>query len=202
MPIKKTMSASQRLVLQTAAWRPDRSVLPFATAVKARGAAQQKLLESLIKAELVEELLVSDDALCWRREPDGHRVGLRITADGLAAVRGQDALEKKPRIPAELSGPNTPLPGPIAGSEPREGLAAVAEVETTPSRERARPGGKLGQVLDAIGASSGVSLAELVALTGWQPHTARAALTGLRKRGFRVQLIERDGRKAYRLTAA
>ena len=29
-------------------------------------------------------------------------------------------------------------------------------------------------------------LAELVAATGWLPHTTRAALTGLRKRGYAV----------------
>jgi DNA-binding IclR family transcriptional regulator len=69
-------------------------------------------------------------------------------------------------------------------------------------KERARPGGKLGQVLDAIAGETGVSLVELVALTGWQPHTARAALSGLRKRGFPVQLMERDGRKAYRFEVA
>jgi hypothetical protein len=37
---------------------------------------------------------------------------------------------------------------------------------------------------------------------GWLPHTTRAALTGLRKRGFPVSLIERDGRKAYQLNTA
>ena len=30
------------------------------------------------------------------------------------------------------------------------------------------------------------TLAELIAATGWLPHTTRAALTGLRKRGYAV----------------
>jgi hypothetical protein len=34
-------------------------------------------------------------------------------------------------------------------------------------------------------------LDELIAATGWLPHTARAALTGLRHRGYDVRL-ERD----------
>ncbi len=32
----------------------------------------------------------------------------------------------------------------------------------------------------------GAALAELVSATGWLPHTTRAALTGLRKRGYAV----------------
>ncbi|MFL5333805.1 MAG: DUF3489 domain-containing protein [Geminicoccaceae bacterium] len=49
---------------------------------------------------------------------------------------------------------------------------------------------------------SGATLVELVSLTGWQPHTARAALTRLRQRGFKVHLREAEGRKAYHLTQA
>jgi DNA-binding IclR family transcriptional regulator len=52
-----------------------------------------------------------------------------------------------------------------------------------------------------VATEAGATLAELVALTGWQPHTARAALTGLRQRGFAVRLSERGGRKAYRIAA-
>jgi hypothetical protein len=37
-----------------------------------------------------------------------------------------------------------------------------------------------------------VTLAELVANTGWLPHTARAALTGLRKRGYAVVIDRAD----------
>ena len=37
-----------------------------------------------------------------------------------------------------------------------------------------------------------MTLAELVANTGWLPHTARAALTGLRKRGYTVRIDRAD----------
>jgi hypothetical protein len=50
-----------------------------------------------------------------------------------------------------------------------------------------------------LSGSTGATLAELISLTGWQAHTARSALTGLRRRGFAVQLSEQQGRKAYRL---
>jgi DNA-binding transcriptional regulator PaaX len=57
-------------------------------------------------------------------------------------------------------------------------------------------------VLTAVAAKPGATLVELVSLTGWQPHTARAALTRLRQRGFKVRLREDAGRKAYHLTQA
>ena len=33
----------------------------------------------------------------------------------------------------------------------------------------------------------GATLAALVEATGWLPHTTRAAMTGLRKRGFAIE---------------
>ena len=72
---------------------------------------------------------------------------------------------------------------------------------TTGSRQK-RPTGKLGHVLGSVAAKGGASLDELVALTGWQPHTARAAVTRLRQRGFEVTLCRTGDRKAYHLTYA
>jgi hypothetical protein len=60
--------------------------------------------------------------------------------------------------------------------------------EAPPSTDPARPrqGSKLGIVLELLEGPEGVTLARLVAVTGWLPHTTRAALTGLRKRGYAV----------------
>jgi hypothetical protein len=48
-------------------------------------------------------------------------------------------------------------------------------------------------VLTAISAGAGATLSEITALSGWLPHTARAAVTGLRQRGFPVQLHRARG---------
>ena len=80
--------------------------------------------------------------------------------------------------------------------------ARAPVVSAAPGSDQKRPTGKLGHVLDAVAATRGASLAELVELTGWQPHTARAALTRLRQRGFEVSLRENDSRKAYHLAEA
>lgn len=47
---------------------------------------------------------------------------------------------------------------------------------------------------------AGASIADLGEATGWQPHTCRAFLTGLRKKGRRLERARRaDGVTIYRL---
>ena len=83
-----------------------------------------------------------------------------------------------------------------------QSLAAVATgVISAP-----RPSSKLGIVLDLLQATDGVSLTKLVSVTNWQPHTVRAALTGLRKRGFVIAIemgVAADGARisVYRIAA-
>lgn len=48
---------------------------------------------------------------------------------------------------------------------------------------------------------SGATLAELSSATLWQPHSVRAYISGLRKKGLNISLEpRRDGAKVYRLT--
>jgi len=62
------------------------------------------------------------------------------------------------------------------------------------------PKTKLGKVVSLVSRKGGASLQELVKATGWQPHTARAALTGLRKRGYPVlHARPKQGVGLYRL---
>jgi hypothetical protein len=90
----------------------------------------------------------------------------------------------------------------VKRSRPKAERARTLAVATIVAADQKRPTGKLGHVLDAVAAKRGASLAELVELTGWQPHTTRAALTRLRQRGFAVGLRETADRKAYHLTEA
>jgi hypothetical protein len=46
----------------------------------------------------------------------------------------------------------------------------------------------------------GATLDEMIAATGWQPHSCRAFLSGIRKLGDAVIKLERtDGRTAWRV---
>lgn len=49
---------------------------------------------------------------------------------------------------------------------------------------------------------SGASLTAIVEATGWLPHTTRAALTGLRKKGHAIERFRSDDETRYRIAAA
>ena len=58
---------------------------------------------------------------------------------------------------------------------------------------------KTDQVLDLLSRPDGATLEQLVAATGWLPHTARAALTGLKKKGHTLFSEKSDGVRRYRI---
>lgn len=71
---------------------------------------------------------------------------------------------------------------------------------SAPSQVLEVPGsGKLGKIAATVASDQGATMEELIAASGWQRHTIRAALSRLRKRGMPIILAERDGRKAYRV---
>jgi transcription initiation factor IIE alpha subunit len=61
---------------------------------------------------------------------------------------------------------------------------------------------KSARVLDLMEREMGATLAELIEATGWQAHTIRAALTGLRKKGHAIERRKRDGLTCYHIPAA
>jgi DUF2924 family protein/uncharacterized protein DUF3489 len=82
-------------------------------------------------------------------------------------------------------------PKPESNSDPAAAIdrpnSSVASTSKSPRR-----GTKIAGVIKLLQGSDGVTLVELVANTGWLPHTARAALTGLRKRGYAVVIDRAD----------
>ncbi len=64
---------------------------------------------------------------------------------------------------------------------------------------------KIAKVQALLERPTGASLEALCKATGWQPHSTRAALSGLRKAGHVVERTSDDGNKAgsvYRIIAA
>ncbi len=59
---------------------------------------------------------------------------------------------------------------------------------------------KVQTVLGLLQRPEGSSLNDLVAATGWQPHTARAMLTGLKKKGHQLTSRKPEtGPRIYRI---
>ena len=64
---------------------------------------------------------------------------------------------------------------------------------------RARSAPKSEQLVALLSRREGATIAELTAAMKLLPHSARAALTGLRKKGHSVIKITRDGVTCYSL---
>ena len=136
-----------------------------------RGRAADALATKLVRVGLVEEVTVRSGQPHWR-EDDSTLFGLRITPEGLAAI-GVDEGDR---------------------SGTQKATAAMQALRAP------RPGSKQAVILDLLQRDQGASLDELIAATGWLPHTTRAALTGLRQRGYGLTRSKAaDGRTVYRI---
>ena len=147
--------------------------MPIPATIKLKGAALERTLRALLDRGLIAE----DGGDAEAGDGKGVRRQLAITPAGLAAI-GVEAPEPV-RVPPRAKPDTSP---------------ALSERESP-----ARPGGKLGALLEAVSGPRGATLDELATASGWLPHTTRAALTRLRQRGFDIRLGSADGRKAYRL---
>jgi len=71
----------------------------------------------------------------------------------------------------------------------------------TSNASTAKRGSKNEKVIALLKRDSGASLAEITKATGWLPHSARAVLTGFRKKGFALDKTTVEGLTRYRITA-
>jgi hypothetical protein len=74
------------------------------------------------------------------------------------------------------------------------------EGEALPTAEPRR-GSKAAAVLKLISRTRGATMAELIAESGWQAHTVRAHLSGLRKKHVIMKETRRSGEATYRMTS-
>lgn len=84
------------------------------------------------------------------------------------------------------------------------GRAALdgAEGEGQGDKTSPPPTTKIAVVLSLLQREEGATLADLTDATGWLPHTTRAALTGLRKKGHAIAKLKRDTMTCYRIDGA
>jgi Protein of unknown function (DUF3489). len=60
---------------------------------------------------------------------------------------------------------------------------------------------KQNQLAALLLRDEGATLNQMTVATGWLPHTTRAALTGLRKKGYGIDSEKVDGLRTYRAVA-
>jgi hypothetical protein len=199
MSIKLT--DTQLVLLGAAAQRKDLCLVAPPTL---KGATAQKVASKLISAGFVKEVKAKAGDPIWRRdEESGVSYALKLTAAGAKAIVVDDAAE--PEDAGEESNTlanrdQAAIPSKLDAKDarPAEGI------EPGPIRPSApRGSSKLARVIALLERHHGATIEELIAATGWLAHTTRAALTGLRKRGYAVAIDRSDDKRGsfYRIPA-
>jgi hypothetical protein len=95
--------------------------------------------------------------------------------------------------------------------EPPVGARAASDANKTSSRGKtasppeqpvvARADTKAARVIALLKQPAGATLKEIMALTGWQPHSVRGFITAhvRQKMNYRVQSFKRGGERVYRI---
>ena len=81
---------------------------------------------------------------------------------------------------------------------------AAAQTESAAPGIAPAPAAKItkrDQLVALLVRDEGATLDQMIAATGWLPHTTRAALTGLRKVGYAIDSDKVDGIRTYRAVA-
>jgi Protein of unknown function (DUF3489) len=199
MSIKLT--DTQLVLLGAAAQRKDLCLVAPPTL---KGATAQKVASKLISAGFVKEVKAKASDPIWRRdEESGASYALKLTAAGAKAIAVDDAAEPEDageESDALANRDQAAIPSKLDAKDARPAEA----MEPGPIRPSApRGGSKLARVIALLERDHGATIAELIAATGWLAHTTRAALTGLRKRGYAVAIDRSDDKRGsfYRIPA-
>ena len=200
------LTDTQLIVLSGAAQRKDRHI---ALPNHLKGGAAAATIKPLIKKGLVTEAAATKDIPAYRRDEDGQGFALVITEAGLEAI---GAEHPEVSIADSAAGKDVAAPSAQAEQEGRRGRggsrrtsaeqrpndraraqtpdagagAAPSSEVGTQTANAPRDGSKLSGVIALLEQAQGATLDKLIAATGWLPHTARAALTSLRKRGYTI----------------
>ena len=187
---------TQFAILSEASQRKDRCLIAPKT-VKAAGAL--KVAAKLLKAGLVREIKAKTGMEAWRRDEEtGQAYSLKLTDAGLKAIAADER--------GSQSIPSTSVPRNTNENSSKAKIGvdlAAARSATGAPTAPPRQGTKIARVVELLQRDKGARLDELIAATGWLPHTARAALTGLRHRGYEVRLERGENGRAsvYRALA-
>jgi hypothetical protein len=137
-------------------------------------AAAAKLAAGLVNKGLVREIRAKSGTPIWREDEEGRKYSLKLLKAGREAIGVEEEGEE----------PDTVQPA----ADPTES---------------ARAGTKRALVIDLLQRPKGATLEELIAATGWLPHTTRAALSVLRRSGMVIERSRTETGKPsiYRIVA-
>jgi hypothetical protein len=191
----------QRLMLSAAAQREDRCLIRPASL---RGAQIVKMQETLLAAGYVREVKAKGSAPVWRRDNDSKSsFALKLTAAGAKAVAEAGTSFAGEQGDGQGNAPRATDDARLPGEAVAKRETAERRSERTRLQGEPRPTSKIASVIELLSQAAGATLAALIAATDWLPHTTRAALTGLRKRGYVLTLDRGDRQRGsvYRIAS-
>ena len=208
------LTDSQLVVLSAAGARDDgAAVLPS----RMMKAAAMKVGTSLVARKLMRETRVKPGTPVWRTYEGGRSIALLITKAGLKAINAEaiegntnpGAIASSTPALAENAKYNSesqeagdqeavqPPVGKAAGAGAKRRRAAALAVSAS---DTGRTGSKQAMIIGMLSGEHGATLDAMIAATGWLPHTTRAMLTGLRRKGFALERVRVEGVTTYRIT--
>ena len=188
----RQLTDTHLVLLSSAAQHDDQLVvLPE----KLNGGAAKASISKLLSCGLLQEMQVTAGEPHWRKDESDRPVGLRITRAGLLAIGiepedeggGEQEAEAEEAAPPEVSPPTPARSG--EGSGPARAWVP-------------REGSKQALVLSLLSRPEGATIDDLLSATVWLAHTTRAALTGLRQKGYEFTRSKNEaGQTVYKTVA-
>ena len=191
------LSDTQLVILTAACQRDDRMVLPLPDRLK--GGAAAKVLDSLAKKGLIEEVGAKRGDPTWRETDDGHSTTLVVTEEGFDALGILQGDAASPdNAPQSAHGPQESDAATVA-AVPAEDAPVAHQAPTT---RKTRESSKQAQLIAMLQRPDGATIAEMAVALDWQHHTVRGALAGALKKKLGLEVtsekVEPRGR-VYKL---
>ena len=180
------LTETQTIILTRAATRPGNLAMPLPEGL--HGAAAKMAVTRMITNGWLEEVEANlrRGEPMWRETGDGHGTTL------IAIEAGLEAIGIEPIVASAVASARKPKPE----------SALPPEAETTPKPVTIRAGTKQAQIIAMLQRPEGATIAEIVAATSWQAHTARGMISGALKKklGLMITTVKEDDRGAvYRI---
>ena len=171
------LTDAQVVLLRSGLQRADHCVV----APKGKAASVKKSAAKMIEAGWLKEIRAKPDTPVWRTDAEtGTSYSLKLTVAGLKVVTASE-------VQGSTSDSTPPAPSGDEGEGGKKAPAPKTEGQDAQSlRPSFREGSKLAAVMALLAREGGVTIDELSATMKWLPHSTRAVLTGLRKRGVLV----------------
>ena len=183
------LTDTQTIVLSAAAQRTDHIALPLPKGL--HGAAAKMAVTKMIEHGWLQEVdanLRPGEPL-WRETGDGHGTTLIATEAGLEAIGIEPVMATAVAALRETQLDADPKPTAADTLKP----------------VNIRAGTKQAQIIALLQRPEGAAITEIVAETGWMPHSVRGLISGALKKklGLPIAAEKVDGRgTVYKLDAA